>query len=168
MAKSSTLIVIPIMGSLKNQIPGITHFLEAAAWKFAVVGSTIITGFQAIVNHYILNHSEWIQAIMMAVACDTITGVWKSLENRKFSSYRLGAVFTKIILYALLIRVFMDVEQIPSVIAKAFAQMGYGTILVRETLSLVENVEAIRPGTFPKWFVKRLDDFDNTGKLKTK
>jgi hypothetical protein len=38
-------------------------------------------------------------------------------------------------------------------------------MMVRETISIGENIEAIQPGTLPKWLVKRLKDFDDDGQI---
>lgn len=148
---------------ITKHLPGLQGMAEAAHLKITFAVSFALTSAQALLDHYVFNHSQWVQAIALAVIADTITGVWKSWKIKVFNSYKFGAVFTKAIVYAIIVFVLGGLEKVDSEIVTGIAQLGYAAILIREVVSLAENVEIIRPGTLPSWFTKRLKDFDDSG-----
>lgn len=148
--------VIPYM-------PGLSQIFEPYAMKMALLISLPIAAAQAFMDKYVFDHSGWIQAIAFLVIFDTITGVWKSFKLSKFSSYKFGAVLVKTVIYAMVVFVLGGLYRVTNDTTQLIATLGYTAIAAREFLSLVENVEIIRPGTFPKWLITRLDQFDKEG-----
>jgi hypothetical protein len=42
----------------------------------------------------------------------------------------------------------------------------YAALLVRESISIIENIGAIKPDLLPKWILKRLKSFDDKGQFQ--
>ena len=45
-----------------------------------------------------------------------------------------------------------------------FDDLAYSAIVVREAISIIENIGAINNNLLPPWILKRLRQFDSTGK----
>lgn len=131
--------------------------------KPAFVLAIPFTGIQAFMDAYVFDHSGWVQAIILAVFADTLAGVIKSWNKKKFDSYRFGSVIGKTVVYAAFVFVTGGIYRIDNEITNAVATLMYSAILFREGLSFIENMEEIRPGTFPRWLVARLKRFDENG-----
>lgn len=149
--------------SMKDHVPGLSQFADLSQMKLVMLTSFGFTGIQVFLDQYVFNHSGWVEIIAIAVVVDTVSGVAKSWKNKTFSSYKFGGVFVKVCLYALFVLVLGGLYNVQSDITQAFATLGYSVIVFREVLSFVENAEVLRPGTFPKWFVKRLEKYDEDG-----
>lgn len=141
---------------MKNHLPGIHSLTDFAQAKIILLFSGVFTTGQYLMNTYVFNHSGWVQAIMIAVCIDTITGVWKSIKNRTFNSYNFGSLMIKAIVYALFVFVLGGLWQVEHETSKLIANLGYSAILFREALSVVENIEDIRPGSVPAWITDKL------------
>jgi hypothetical protein len=146
-------------------IPGVNEMFELGQAKIVFIVSIGFTAVQAFMDKYVFDHSGWVKIIALAIVIDTITGVAKSYKMSTFSSYKFGSVMTKTCVYGLFILLLGGLYQVESEMTKSFATLGYSAILFREVLSVVENCEIIHPGLFPKWFIKRLAQFDEEGKF---
>ena len=132
----------------------------SAAWAF------VAKAFEK----YVFDDWDFLPFIVVIVVIDTITGVWKSWKRGDFSSYSFGGFMTKVILYALYLFVihnlsnFSQKESVQSLF-EWVEQLGYAAIIVREAISVIENIGAISPNLLPKWILKRLRHFDENGKF---
>lgn len=102
------------------------------------------------------------------VILDTITGMWASLKLKVgLSSQKMKGMGEKIFLY-LLIAVSLSIvvhnTRVTDLASwlNAFVMTG---LMMREFLSVTENVSKIRPSLVPAWVRKKLADFDDDGKL---
>lgn len=102
------------------------------------------------------------------VIIDTILGIWKHIKRRTVSSTGFGNFATKVIIYWLFIRA---AEQLAKIKVAEVASLSWtgdlliSGLLIREGISILENMEAIRPGIVPGWITKRLQDIDDDGEL---
>lgn len=105
----------------------------------------------------------------LLIAIDTITGVWKSMKLHNFDSYKFGGIITKIILYGCFLGVvfvlteFSKNESIANFFKEWASQGAYAIIVVREAISIIENIGVINPKLLPTWILKRLRQFDENG-----
>lgn len=130
----------------------------SAAWAF------IANAF----DKYVFSDWEFLPFIVIIVVLDTITGMWKSFKRSDFSSYSFGGFMTKVILYAIYLFVIHNLSNFsPKESVQALfewvEQLGYAAIIVREAISVIENIGAISPNLLPKWILKRLRHFDENG-----
>jgi phage-related holin len=165
-AKLSFLLIPIVMdSSRKPHVPGLAEMFDLAYMKLTVLCSVAYTTTQAFLEDYVFTHSGWVEVIVFAVIGDTITGIIKSVKQKKFSSYKFGALMVKGVIYGLFVLILGGLYKVENDTMRLLATLGYSAIVVREVLSFVENVEIIRPNTFPKWLISRLEHFDEEGKV---
>ena len=115
-----------------------------------------------ILERYVLGDCQWVLYLAVLMALDTILGFTKHWLTNTVSSKGWGDVGIKLLLYT-------TVLILGHVLGSVELAAGTGTehltwfktfscvfLMIREAISIVENIEEIKPGFFPKWFVKRL------------
>lgn len=121
-----------------------------------------ITWMAELLERYVVGDCHWVVYLAVLMVLDTILGFTKHWITHTVSSKGWGDVGIKLLLYtAVLI--------LGHTLGSAEIAAGTGTghltwfktfscvfLMVRETISIVENIEEIKPGFFPKWLVKRL------------
>lgn len=115
-----------------------------------------------LIERYVVGDCHWVVYLAVLMVLDTILGFTKHWITHTVSSKGWGDVGIKLLLYtAVLI--------LGHTLGSAEIAAGTGTghlawfktfscvfLMVRETISIVENIEEIKPGFFPRWLVKRL------------
>lgn len=123
------------------------------------------------VGRYFYQDWEFAKWIGVAVAVDTVLGVWKHLVHKDASSETFFSRFCKKIVIYILLLILANVLSNVTVNGSAVGPTQWiGTyicvfMLVREAFSCVENIQAVYP-IFPASFVKRLKDFNDKGEYK--
>ena len=113
-------------------------------------------------EHYVFGDCHWVIYLAVLFSVDAILGFTKHWLNGTTSSKGFGDAAIKLLLYtAVLIlgHVFGHVEAAAGGQSQNltwFKTFSCVFLMVREGISIVENIEEIRPGFFPKWLVKRL------------
>lgn len=143
---------------------------EFAYPKLTIATSAAWASWQIFFNEYVFSNWEFLPFIVILVVIDTLTGVWKSLKLSDFSSYSFGGFMTKVILYAVYLAVIHNLVSFSSKdsIKSLFSwveQLGYAALIVREVVSIFENIGVIRPKLLPKFVLKRLRHFDAHGEF---
>ena len=115
---------------------------------------------------YVFDDWEFVKWLTVLMVVDTILGVLKHWFTKDISSKGYGMVGKKLIVYSavmILAHVLscFTVHNQPVMTLQWFVSFGCTVLMVREGLSIVENIEAILPGFFPKSIVSRLKDFDS-------
>jgi len=119
-------------------------------------------------SQYLFQDWEFAKWIAVAVGVDTVLGVWKHLIHKDASSESFFSRFGKKIAIYILLLILSNVLSNCTVAGHLVGTTQWmGTylcvlMLVRETFSCVENIQAIIP-IFPTSFVKRLQDFNDNG-----
>lgn len=156
----------------KQLITQISDYFEPAKMKLPLLLSAIGVPFITLFEKYIFSDWEFLFFLFVLVSLDTATGMWKHWMRGTVSSQGFGGVIVKTAVYGvflIVLHVFVSFPKKP-LITDLFVWLenfGYGAIIVREGISIVENLNAIKPGLIPVWLTKRLKDFDETGKLPT-
>lgn len=121
------------------------------------------------INKYLYHDTDYLIFLGVLIALDTILGFCKHWITGDVSSQGFADFGKKILLYAsvlILSNVLMHftINGAAPIYTSWFGTFSCTMLMVRESISIVENIEAIRPGFFPLWVIKRLKDFDsNTG-----
>lgn len=102
-------------------------------------------------------------SILQLVIIDTFLGIWKHAKKKTLSSDGWGKVTTKVIIYWLFIKVVNHIVQIKYL--EWTGDLLLSGLLVREAISIIENMGVIYPGIIPGWILKRLKQFDENGKI---
>lgn len=120
-------------------------------------------------NKYIFSDWDFLKYLVVLMVLDTFLGFIKHWIVKDVSSKAYGMIAKKIMVYCA-VMILANVIQGFTVNGEQQATLEWFStfcctmLMVREGLSIVENVEAIMPGTFPTKIIKRLKDFDsNTG-----
>jgi phage-related holin len=155
-----------------NIIAGQAKGIATGLLKVYTTKKTIFTaaamaaGYAAFKAAFIQHHKisfELTMALVYMVLMDTGLGLWKHHKQNQVSSKGFAAFFTKLLLYYCVLKVANWLALIP--LLGITGDVIICGMMVRETISIGENIEAIQPGTLPKWLVKRLKDFDDDGQI---
>lgn len=128
------------------------------------------------VEKFLWNDWDFVVSLAVMVTLDTICGLWRAWREGSISSKALGRVFIKIIVYAIVLiavhsltnfTVHGERNSIIAAIIPYFDAVCYGSIMIREALSIVENLSKLGHKVLPNFILKRLTDFDENG-LPTK
>ena len=146
-------------------------FLEFFNAKPAMIWSAAILAFlKAVVEKYLFSDWQFLYFLLVIIFLDTALGVWKNLKTKTLSSRGFAGFFEKITLYA----VFLIVTHVLVSFKIADSQLPvfawiddvfYSAIIVREIISVIENIGAIKPDLIPAWILAYLKKFDTSGKL---
>jgi len=118
---------------------------------------------------YLFSDWDFLYFLCIIVAIDTFFGVWKHYKLRTLSSKGFADFFTKIIVYfgflvVCNIMVHYTISGQQNMYFGWFDDLAYSAIVVREAISIIENIGAINNNLLPPWILKRLRQFDSTGK----
>jgi toxin secretion/phage lysis holin len=105
------------------------------------------------------------------IAIDTMLGIWKAWKYSVLSSSRFGGMIIKSVLYAFFLIVVHNLtnfstNELTKSLFLWVEELCYAALLVREAISIVENIGAIKPDLLPKWILKRLKSFDEKGQFQ--
>jgi toxin secretion/phage lysis holin len=136
-----------------------------------LVSSISITPLISYLETYIFCDWEFLQFLVILIAIDTILGISRSFRYREIHSGGFARIFLKMAAYMtilILSHVLTNytVGGTPNIMFLWFDDMAYAAIIIREAISILENVAAIYPQGVPEWLLKRLKEFDFKGKIK--
>lgn len=143
-------IVVPILCAI-----GVSSFIEFA---------------DPYISEFVFSDFRFAVFLAILIALDTITGLWKAIKLRKVSSKGFGSVITKVLVYSIFAIVLHVLEAFSDkdVVKVAFdwiGTTGYVAMIVRESISVIENLGAIQANLIPTWILRKLKDFDDDGKF---
>lgn len=138
--------------------------------KLVIPISLLATPLIELFERYVFGDWEFVKWLVVLVCVDTALGFIKHWISKDVSSKAYGMIGKKLIIYSgvLVLSHVMANFQIAGSPVDSFIWFRYfacTALMVREAISVIENVEEICPGFFPKAIVKKLQGFDNvTGK----
>lgn len=121
---------------------------------------------QEIFQTYIFRDWEFAKFLVVAVIVDTMCGLIKSIVLNNVSSSAWGMIAKKIIIYSAVL-ILSHVMANFSIAGKKiisfewFQYFACSALLIREAISIVENIAVIFPGLLPTSILKRLKDFNS-------
>lgn len=139
-----------------------TKYFTAAA--ITAVPLTAITDF----TQYLVQDWEFAKWIAVLVLVDTILGMWKHIAMSDASSEDFWSGFAKKICVYLIIMILANVLSNYTIGGEAVGATGWMSkylcifIVVREAISILENINAVYP-ILPKKLLKKFKDFNNEG-----
>lgn len=136
--------------------------------KYACIVALPISGILDFFKVYVFSDWEFVKWLAVLMVVDTLLGVLKHWLTKDISSKGYGMVARKLIVYSavmilthVLSRFTVNGDAVTTL--QWFKAFGCTLLMVREALSIIENVEEVLPGFFPKYIVNRLKDFDKKG-----
>lgn len=156
MRDNSLDIFIPYLLYIKMKMPLFIAFTWASV--------------SSVFNTYIFNDWSFLIYLVILICFDTFLGVWKALKYGDLNSARFGGLVIKSVLYAIFLVVIHNLtnfsnNDITKAIFSWVEELCYAALLVREAISIIENIGAIKPDLLPVWILKRLKSFDENGKF---
>lgn len=138
----------------------------------ALIGSFPLT-IGVNVLDYFYRDWEFAKWICIAVTIDTILGVIKHFVYKDFSSEDFWTKFAKkIFIYIILLilsNILINYTVNGHVVGTTqwFGEYLCVAMLIREAVSVLENINAIYP-VLPPWILKRMKDFNDNGEYVNK
>lgn len=133
----------------------------------ALPASILIEQFEK----YIFKDWEFVKFLVVSIIVDTVLGFVKSIINRNVSSKAFGMIAKKLIIYMSVLVIShvlsnYSVEGVKLISFQWFQYFACTSLIIRESISIVENISYIFPGLIPAAIMKRLKDFDSeTGNI---
>lgn len=129
------------------------------------------SAFATLFQTYIFSRWDYLIYLSIAILIDTILGVWKAFKYNQISSTKLGGLVVKVVLYGLFLILINSLSNFAQynwskLLFSYLQETFYVAIMIRETISIVENIGAIKPDLLPSWILKKLKSFDESGKYK--
>lgn len=124
-------------------------------------------------GYYVFSDWEFLKFLVVLVILDTVLGFIKHWIEHDLSSKAYGMIGRKLIVYSAVLILANVVSHYKIDGNTQTTLQWFGTfcctaLMIREALSIIENVEAISPGFFPKSIIRRLSDFNSVTGNKIK
>lgn len=151
------------------------HFFDyktILAVKLSIPASFALISFESFVEKYIWSDWEFIWSFCALIALDTIVGFLKNWKAGTLSSAEFANLFYKVIVYAAVLVTVHNVTHYKTdgEVDGIFGWLDsvfYAAFMVREALSIFENLKYLYPKVVPLWILKRLKSFDETGNINS-
>ncbi|WP_428663550.1 phage holin family protein [Runella sp.] len=149
-------------------------FFEYFASKPMILASTLLISWLKavfdLVEIHLFNDWDVLIALLILVHLDTFLGFWNAVKTKQVSSRGFSKYFEKLVLYFSALIVIHVLYNLPSmagaqVVLGWFKASAQSLIVVREGISVLELVGAIRPGLINPNILSYLKKFDTSGKL---
>jgi phage-related holin len=123
------------------------------------------------IEKYMFKDWEFVKYLIVLITIDTIVSWTYHLIHKDFSSKGFAMIFMKLLVYTSLLIVAhvlgsFTIDGQPNNTFTWFRSLMCTALLVREAISIVENVGKINPELVPVWIRKYLKDFDENGFAK--
>jgi len=136
---------------------------------FAV--SAAFAGLKTVFDTYIFSDWQFVAFLIAIVLVDTILGTYKAWKGKTLESRAYARLFEKILLYGAVlvtshILISFPLSGTPNGLFTWCDDVLYCAMIVREAISILENVGEIKPDFLPAWILSRLKKFDESGQFK--
>ena len=125
------------------------------------------------IEKYIFRDWEFLKFLVVLIVIDTLVSWVFHLRKKDFSSKGFAMIMTKLFVYSCLLIVAhvlgrYTIDGQVTTTFTWFRSLMSTALIVRESVSIVENAGKISPNLVPSWIRKYLRDFDENGFLKMK
>lgn len=134
--------------------------------------SVPLTGIIKFVETYVYSDWSFLISLFILISLDTATGFLKAFVQKNFESAKVGKIAIKLVLYCsalicvhVLTNFTVNGEHPPLI--GWFDDFAFSLLMIREGVSVLENIAIIKPDLLPKKLLTYLKQFDSqTGDLK--
>ena len=122
---------------------------------------------------YVFADWQFLTFFLTLQVTDTILLFYKAIVSKSVSAKLFGIVFQKMLIYICFL-VLVHIMANYTIAGERnnffgwFTAVAYSAIMVREGISILENIGSIRPDLIPHWILKRLKYYDKTGRFEAK
>jgi hypothetical protein len=152
-------------------------FAEKATSIFSVifnkiVGVIILSSATILyyIEKYIYKDWEFLGYMTTVILVDTILAMLYHHKKGSLNSEGFSKFYIKCLLYAMFLILIHNLMSF-KVSGKSMTvfswldTVAYMSIMVREAISIVENIGKIKPDLLPSWILKKLKGFDESGRF---
>ena len=117
---------------------------------------------------YVFDDWQFLIFFLMLLTIDMILNFYKSFSTKTLTLKLVGILFQKVLIYTCFLVLVHIVSHYTIDGEKNsffgwFSSVAYSAVMVRESISILENISSIRPELIPLWILKRLKHYDKTG-----
>lgn len=132
---------------------------------YLLLGWTIAP-FVHFIEKYVFSDWEFLKFLFVITSADTVLGLIKAISYKELSSKGFSMIFFKLTAYlcaliATHVLVHFTVGHKANVVFSWFDTVVFSAIVVREAISIFENIALFAPGVFPASILKYLQQFDS-------
>jgi toxin secretion/phage lysis holin len=147
---------------------GLAEQISPLKFKAALIAAVFIAPILEAFGKFVFDDWQFLIFLAVMVSLDTVTGVVKAWKRGEVSSNGFTGVILKVFVYGVFVIVLHVLSSFSDkdLVRAAFdwvGTFGYAAVIVRESISIIENLGAIKSGLIPAWILKRLKDFDENG-----
>ena len=134
---------------------------------FAIPISPLVNWFEK----YVFHDWEFVKYLVVLIIIDTLISWVYHIREKDFSSKGFGMILVKLFSYTALLSLghILSSYTIQSNEVTTFTWINSlicTSLLIREGISIVENISKLNPNLVPTWLRKFLQDFDENGFIK--
>ena len=139
---------------------------------FTLVAAFALVPLIEFIEHYMFHDWDFLlRSLVPLMILDTLLGMCKAIKRKNLSSKLFGMVLEKILIYGvvlILANVLTDysVVGVQNNIMQWFDNFVYAALMVKESISILENIGDIRPNLLPRRLLDLLKEYDTKGKFK--
>lgn len=158
------------MSKDKEQLSrNLTSYMGSYAYPllFAIPISPLVNWFEK----YVFHDWEFVKYLVVLIIIDTLISWVYHIREKDFSSKGFGMILVKLFSYTALLSLghILSSYTIQSNEVTTFTWINSlicTSLLIREGISIVENISKLNPNLVPTWLRKFLQDFDENGFIK--
>lgn len=123
------------------------------------------------IEKYIYKDWEFLKFLVVLIVIDTIISWIYHIIHKDFSSKGFGMILIKLIIYGALLVIAhvlgnYTIDGQTTTTFTWFRSLMCTALLVRESISIIENIGKLNANLVPLWIRKYLKDFDEHGFVK--
>lgn len=123
------------------------------------------------IEKYVFKDWEFVKYLVVLIVIDTLISWVYHIKEKDFSSKGFGMIFVKLFSYISLLSLghILSSYTVQNSEVTTFTWINSlicTSLLIRESISIIENISKLNNNLVPTWLRKILKDFDENGSIK--
>lgn len=136
-----------------------------------VLAGTISVPVLELIEKYVYSDWDFFKFFFPLIIMDTVLGVAKNWKYGTLSSKAWGKIFWKLFSYGFIlilahIMTHFTIDNQVVIMFSWFDEAIYSALMIKEGISILENLGAINENLVPTWLLNKLKYFDANGKFE--
>ena len=139
--------------------------------KHFLAVSAAFAGIKTVFDTYIFSDWQFVLFLIVIILVDTVLGTYNAWKKKTLESRAYARLFEKILIYGGIlitshVLISFTISGTATGLFNWVDDLIFCTIMVREAISICENIGEIRPDLLNKKLLARLKKFDESGEFK--